>query len=283
MYCYLYYIEQNNLFKYSLQTKNMNNEKKIIKVETSNITACGISDAGRVRSENEDSICLHDEGFFLLLADGMGGHERGAEASSTTLEVISRYIQPDILSEKVMDTTKVEGVPTEIICLYNMVDDAVCKANEVLQKRNREADLKRYMGTTLVGVVFVKEYVLWFHVGDSRLYRWRDSQLQRLTADHSAFSEWEVNGKKGEKPGKNVITRAIGPSRGAVPEIAWEEYKKDDLYFMCSDGLNDMIVEDDIVDILKEETDINNLTHKLIDAANNAGGSDNVSVVSSRV
>jgi len=261
----------------------MDREKKIIKVETSSIAACGISDPGRVRSENEDSICLHEEGFSLLLADGMGGHERGAEASSTALEIISQYIQPGILSERVMDTTQVEGIPTEINCLYSMVDDAVRNANEVIQKRNKEADLKRYMGTTLVGIVFVYEHVLWFHVGDSRLYRWRDSQLQRLTSDHSAFSEWEVKGKKGEKPAKNVITRAIGPSRGAVPDIAWGKYKKDDLYFMCSDGLTDMIVDDEIIDIIKNEDDVNNIAHSLIDAANNAGGSDNVSVIISRV
>ncbi|MBT3312734.1 MAG: serine/threonine-protein phosphatase [Desulfobacterales bacterium] len=261
----------------------MDREKKTIKVETSSIAACGISDPGRVRSENEDSISLHEDGFCLLLADGMGGHERGSEASSTALEVISQHIQPDILSEKVMDTTQVEGIPTEINCLYSMVDDAVSKANAELQKRNKEANLERYMGTTLVGVVFVGIYILWFHVGDSRLYRWRDSKLQRLTSDHSAFSEWEVKGKKGEKPGKNVITRAIGPSKGAVPDIAWEEYKKGDLYFMCSDGLNDMIVEDEIINIMNEETDVNNLTQKLIDAANNAGGNDNVSVVISRV
>ena len=69
----------------------MDKEKKIIKIETPNIAACGISDAGRARPENEDSISLHQEGFYLLLADGMGGHERGAEASSTTLEIISSY------------------------------------------------------------------------------------------------------------------------------------------------------------------------------------------------
>ncbi|MBW1841707.1 MAG: serine/threonine-protein phosphatase [Deltaproteobacteria bacterium] len=250
------------------------------RVKGPHFDAIGISDPGRARSENEDSIYLDEAGQFVLLADGMGGHERGAEASRTAVNVIQEYLQPEVLTEQLMDITDVEGVSSEIVCLSSLVGDAVEKANAVIYGHNQEGQLKRYMGTTVVGLVPVKDgLILWFHVGDSRIYRCRDSVLQCLTSDHSAYAEWVRNGREGEKPAKNIITRAVGPHTVAMPDIGWDKQQKDDIYVLCSDGLTDMISEDQISEILNPEDDLGDMAQRLIDAANEAGGKDNVSAV----
>ena len=121
--------------------------------------------------------------------------------------------------------------------------------------------------------------MLWFHVGDSRLYRWRNSNLTCLTTDHSAYSDWVRRGKAGQEPGKNIVTRAVGPKEGVIPDIEWEEYQKDDAYILCSDGLNDMISDEEITNILKQHNDVDDMAVGLVNAAISAGGKDNTSVV----
>jgi serine/threonine protein phosphatase PrpC len=251
-----------------------------IRVKGAYFDAAGISDPGRIRNENQDAIYLDKEGHFVLLADGMGGHERGAEASKAVIEVIQEYLQPELLLSEMRDITKVEDVPPEILGLFSLVDRGVNKANAVLYDRNRKAGLERYMGSTLVGLVPAPgSYVIWFHVGDSRLYRWRDSVLKCLTTDHSVYSEWIRKGRQGIKPAKNIVTRAIGPKEGVVPDIEWEEYYGDDIYILCSDGLNDMLKEEEMAEIFIRYRDVDDIAIRLIDAAMDAGGRDNVSVI----
>jgi protein phosphatase len=259
-------------------------ERIHLQVKGDQIIASGISDTGIVRSENQDSIYLDERGHFLLLADGMGGHERGAEASQTIIEILQEYLQPERISSELKDITNVEGVPSEIICLFSLVDKGVNRVNKVLYERNKREGLERYMGSTLVGLVPVQSgHVMWFHVGDSRLYRWRDSTLNQLTNDHSAYADWVRKGRSGERPAKNIVTRAIGPKEGVVPDIEWEEYQKDDTYILCSDGLNDMISDEEIGEILTNCNDVDDITISLVNAALDAGGKDNTSVIVCRV
>ena len=264
----------------------MKSEKQVhFKVDTARIVATGISDTGNVRSENEDSIFLDEAGTFLLLADGMGGHERGAEASQTALQVIQEYLQSEAVQEKLMDITKVEGVPAEVVCFSTLASEAVNEANYILHTRNQEAQLKRFMGTTVVGLVAVKEedYMLWFHVGDSRIYRWRNSNLECLTSDHSAYAKWVEEGRQGTEPTKNIITRAIGPNAATSADIGWEKGQPDDIYILCSDGISDMITDDHIAEILKAEDNVDDIATKLVDAALEAGGKDNTSTIVCKV
>lgn len=251
-----------------------------IQVKGAYFDASGVSDPGRLRSENEDAIYLDRGGHFVLLADGMGGHERGAEASQTVIEVIQEYLQPELLISEMKEITKVEDVPPEILGLFSLADKGVNKANAVLYNRNREEGLERYMGSTLVGLVPAPGgCLMWFHVGDSRLYRWRDSVLKCLTTDHSAHSEWIRKGRQGVEPAKNIVTRAIGPKEGVVPDIEWGEYHRDDLYILCSDGLNDMLTDEEMTDIFIRYQDVDEIAVKLVDEAINAGGKDNTSVI----
>ena len=165
----------------------METEKSIMmEVNSPKIVATGISDAGYVRDENEDSIWLDESGLVLLLADGMGGHERGAEASRTAIRIFRELLTPEGIKREVGEVTAAADVPPEIGGLYTIIFRAVGKTANFLSDRNLEIKLDRYMGTTVVGLVLVDDYhVLWFHIGDSRLYRWRGSVLKCLTTDHS--------------------------------------------------------------------------------------------------
>lgn len=253
-------------------------------IKTQHLTVSGVSDPGRARPDNQDFIFIDASGNFMLLADGMGGHERGSEASATAVDVIKRYLHPDVLEQELGDITDAEGIPTEVICLSSIVDDAVREANKLIYERNIKSELQRFMGTTIVGLVPVKDdYVLWFHVGDSRVYRWRDTALEQLTHDHSAHSQWERNGRQGVEPAKHVITRAIGPGEMTAADVAWEKSLQGDIYILCSDGLTDMLTDGQISKILEKGQDVDEVAVRLVDAANDAGGKDNVSVVVCRV
>ncbi len=256
-----------------------------LQVDTARIVATGISDTGNVRSENEDAIFLDEAGTFLLLADGIGGHERGAEASQTALQVIQKYLQPEVVQEKLMDIKKNESVPAEVVCFSTLAAEAVGEANYILYTCNQEAQLKRFMGTTVVGLVAVKkgDYMMWFHVGDSRLYRWRNSNLECLTSDHSAYAIWVKEGRQGTEPSKKIITKAIGPNPATSADIGWEKRQVDDIYILCSDGLTDMITDDHIAEILKAEDNVDDIAKQLVDAAKESGGKDNTSTIVCKV
>ncbi len=255
-----------------------------IDIATPRIVACGISDPGRINLDNQDAILIDADGNFMLLADGMGGHERGAEASHSALDIIQSFLQPDVLADKLRDITEVDGVPPKIVCFYALVGDAIDQANATLYERNQQAQLERYMGTTVVGLVPVdNEHMLWFHVGDSRLYRWHDTELKCLTTDHSVFSRWMQNGQQGPEPKKHIITRAIGPKTFTAGDIDYDEQQAGDLYLLCSDGLTEMLTETDIVQTILNHGQVSAIATNLIQAAKDAGSKDNISVVVCRL
>ena len=255
-----------------------------MQVKNESMEAVGVTDMGRVRSENQDAIYLDPSGTFLLVADGMGGHERGAEAANRTVEIIQSHLQPEVVISELGNITEGSGVPPEIVCLTSLIDDAVRNANDTLFSINQAESLTRYMGTTVVGLIFAgNHHILWFHIGDSRLYRWRRGELAQLTADHSARKEWERTGRQGNAPNKNIITRAIGPAAGVTAETAWEASRRRDVYILCSDGLSDMVSTDQMIRILSENDAMDKIANRLVDSANEAGGKDNASVVICRI
>ncbi len=251
-----------------------------IQVESEHLTATGISDTGFFRDENQDTIFLDKGGNIALLADGMGGHERGSEASRTIIHILNDFFQPEKIAGELKDITAVEGVPQEVNGLLALIDRGIRKSNAEVYKKNIEERIHRFMGSTLVGVIFLKDYyVTWFHVGDSRLYRFRDMTLTQLTEDHSAYKEWVNRGCVGEEPAKNIVTRAIGPREGIIPDINWEMGKPGDIYLLCSDGLSDMVSDNEISRILTLSPSVNSLAVNLLNAALDAGGYDNISVM----
>jgi len=185
----------------------MDPDKRVhIQVNSEHLVASGISDTGSIRTENQDSIYLDSGGNFVLLADGMGGHERGAEASQTIIDLFPEYLDPEKVTHEIGEITNVEGVPAEVISLFSLIDKGVSRINKILHDKNLEENLERFMGSTLAGLVQLKsEYIVWFHVGDSRIYRYRDKTLSQLTEDHSAFNEWKRKGSEGEEPAKKSV------------------------------------------------------------------------------
>lgn len=248
------------------------------------LTVTGISDIGFIRDENQDAIYLDEKGRFVLLADGMGGHERGAEASQTIINILKDFFQPGVIENELKDITDTAGVPAEVNVLFSLIDKGIRKSNNTLYSKNRSERIERYMGSTLVGLIVTDNmYVTWFHVGDSRLYRWRGMTLNQLTEDHSAYAEWLHNGCVGEEPGKNIVTRAIGPKEGIIPNIDWAKGKKDDIYILCSDGLSDMVGDDVISNIILNADSVNGIAVNLLNAALDAGGHDNISIIVCRL
>jgi len=262
----------------------MSDPREYLELKTDNLVAVGISDVGRKRKENEDAFWIDGSGLVVLVADGMGGHENGAEASRSAIEIFSELLNLKMIEEEMFDGTAMIDVPPEIAKLFPIIDRAVDKTASLLWDRNRELKLDLPMGTTIVGLVLVEDnHVLWFHVGDSRIYRWRESELERLTKDHSAYQEWLDAGKRGVEPGKNIIYRALGLSPMVNADTNWDKRQKDDVFILCSDGLTDMVTDEEIEEILKSEQNVHEVTHSLVEAALEAGGHDNTSVVVCRV
>jgi len=261
--------------------------KKIIDADSSihlninapSIIAAGISDKGCVRVANEDNIWIDKSGKVLLLADGMGGHERGADASRIAIEIFSDQLSPDVIKAQLNEITAVSGVPSKYASLYTIVFRAVRKAAKTICEKNRELKLERYMGTTIVGLLMKEEKLFWFNIGDSRIYSLRDSRLMCITADHSAYAEWQEAGAIGPAPGKNLITRAIGNDPEVEADIEYDEKKSNDIYLLCSDGLTDIVSDEKIEEILKGSHDIPGKANLLVNEALSAGGRDNISVI----
>lgn len=244
----------------------------------------GISDVGCLRTINEDHIWIHDSGKVLLLADGMGGHDRGADASRIALETLSELLLPGKNNSQLDDITVPEGIPSAGLPVYAAIHRAVKKAAAMMVEQNSELNLSRYMGTTVAGVILAEDdHVFWFHIGDSRVYRLRDGKLKCLTVDHSLYAEWVKAGSPGEAPARQLITRVLGNNPEVEADINWGERKKGDIYLLCSDGLNDMVPDTDIEEILQRKKDIPDITGMLLNEALSAGGRDNVSVILSKI
>jgi len=253
-------------------------------VNTQRIVATGISDVGHARTENEDSIWLDNSGLVLLIADGMGGHERGAEASQTAINNFKELLTPETIKKEAAEITAAAGVPPEIGSLYTIIFRAIGKTANFLSDRNAELKLDLFMGTTIVGLVLVADtHVLWFHIGDSRLYRWRDSVLKQLTIDHSAYAQWQRKGGIGDPPPKNLLTRVMGNNPLVEADIDYDKREKGDIFILCSDGLADMVTDEQIGEVLKDQNNVTDVANSLVDAALAAGGKDNISVIVCKV
>ncbi len=253
-----------------------------LQVKTSLIFAYGISDPGRKRANNEDAIFIDDQGKFHLVADGMGGQINGARASAFIIESVTRQLLPQIIERELADITQSDGVPPEISGLCSVIENAVGQANQKLYDINdRENETERdFMGTTLAGLYLSHMgYIIFFYIGDSRIYRLRNGDLRLLTQDHSLYQEWLDSGKIGKMPGKNILTRAIGFSEYVEMDIHYSKYMKDDVYLLCSDGLTNMLAEKRIETVLNGYSYISDSANTLINDANNAGGTDNISAV----
>lgn len=249
------------------------------------ISISGITDTGLVRSNNEDTIGSDAELGLLVLADGMGGHKGGEVASAIAVDSILqelRKVLPEIVSGKVDDTT---GYSLESMA----VETAIKNANSHIYRTAQDNSQYEGMGTTIVVLLFYDNRITVAHVGDSRLYRLRDTLLEQLTRDHTLLQELVDRGfytrkEARESLNKNLVTRAVGVSPTVDIDLLEDIALKNDLYLLCSDGLTDMISDDLIEDIqLNYKDDLEKMNQELIKQAKDHGGKDNVSVMLAQV
>lgn len=226
-----------------------------------------LSDTGRERRTNEDNA--FSQAPLFAVADGMGGARGGEVASGIVVETFNHGM-PD-------------GVPPEA-----GLADLTREANQRIHER-ATADAERSgMGTTLTAAYVGDGEVAFAHVGDSRAYRMRDGQLEQLTNDHSLVGELVRRGKltpqqAEEHPQRSVITRALGPEESVQVDSFSVRAQPGDVFLLCSDGLTSMVTVETVQDILREADSLDAAAHRLIDAANEAGGRDNITVVLFRI
>ena len=239
----------------------------------------GQSDVGQARNHNEDAISWDVEHGFVLLADGMGGHNAGDVASHMSLETLIAVLQPALAKPLTLRPNK--GVSRQA----TLVRRAINKANTAVFENAQANSERKGMGTTLVVVLFYEDKVVVGHVGDSRAYRLRNNKLEAITADHSLVQELLDKGaisaeEAEDNPYSHVITRAVGVQPRVVGEVQELDARPGDVYLLCSDGLTDMVGDMEIEETLvAAEGHWERAAQRLIDLANNHGGHDNISVI----
>ncbi len=242
----------------------------------------GVTDVGRRREANEDCFAVVPEDGLFIVADGMGGHAAGEVASRLAVSAIADFIASTRRDAEITwpfeyDTT----MPME----GNRLKTAIRLANQrILDTINHKKDLEG-MGTTLVSVI-VSDSKAWVgHVGDSRAYLIRDGVLSQITSDHSWVNEqvklgYLTRNDATHHPFRNVVTRALGSKDDVVVDLCEQGLRTGDYLLLCSDGLNTMLEDDSIKEIIMEhEGDVEAGARALIARANDNGGDDNVTVV----
>jgi len=233
---------------------------------------------GRVRSINEDSVAVLPDLGLAILADGMGGYDAGEVASQLAVETIAKGL-----------IMLVQNPQAEMG--YREIESVVRTANQAIFDAIDNEHGAAGMATTVVVSVFTENRVLFAHLGDSRLYRYADEALEQLTSDHSIIQELVDQGmffsiKEAMEAGvpNNVLTRGLGVEVEIRLDIGESELVDDDVYILCSDGLTNMVSDDEMVAIFKEcQGDLESVAERLLADALKAGGLDNISLVLARV
>ena len=233
---------------------------------------------GKVRQQNEDCIAADAAARLAVLADGMGGHNAGEVASRMAVEIITSNIGSE-RGDTALDSAGAEA----------LIASHVIRANSTLLATARSDPQYEGMGTTLVVVLWHDEGVSYGNVGDSRLYLLRAGELRQLTRDHSIVQEQVERGTMSlaearHAPHRNVLTRALGIDPFVEAEVRTAATEPGDLYLLCSDGLTDMLTDDEIRQALVADHDpLAAAAQRLVERANENGGLDNISVVLARV
>ena len=236
---------------------------------------CALTDPGRVRANNEDAVSIDTVAQLAVLADGMGGYNAGEVASGMATTFIqselSRWIAQAGQNLKAQD-------------LRRAIEICVDNANQAILGASESNPQYMGMGTTLVVGVFQGTRLMLGHIGDSRCYRLREGVLEQITRDHSWLQEQIDAGlitpqQAALSSSRNLVTRALGVEEDVLVEINEFHVEPQDLYLMCSDGLSEMVRHDALTDLAAADVPLPDKARQLIDAANAAGGRDNISVV----
>jgi len=244
-----------------------------------------ITDTGRVREHNEDAISSVPEIGLMVLADGMGGYNAGEVASGIAVQIVTQLATVGAGREERDDIDPHSGMMRQSIVLR----DAVYRANKIIYQTAQSQTHCEGMGTTIVACMYYDNKVSIAHVGDSRAYRMRGGELEQVTLDHSLLQELVDRGFYSEEEAqrstnRNYVTRALGVEPTVEVEVHEHDVLPDDVYLLCSDGLPDMVEDDDIhLTISTFNASLEVVGQQLVDLANDHGGRDNISVMLAQV
>ena len=237
--------------------------------------------SGMVRSHNEDSVAYDASCGLVVLADGMGGYNAGEVASGITVSVMTSEIKNALQNASAADIAEESGEESGVALLREVVQKANASIYHAAQSQPQYAG----MGTTVVAGLFYDNQVAAAHVGDSRMYRLRGGSFETITRDHSLLQEQIDSGMISVEDArlsrnKNLVTRAVGIDPEVEAEVHVHAVQVGDIYLLCSDGLNDMVEDDDIGSTLQMlQANLPLAASQLIQLANDNGGRDNVSLI----
>jgi protein phosphatase len=250
------------------------------------IKSTGKTDIGLVRTTNEDAIKLLPDHRLFIVCDGMGGHNAGEVASSSACEIIGSLYSGSydrLLKDEQLKLPRIFPPSTDVLT------KTVRIANHDIHRRASANPSLAGMGTTIVAVAVEQDIMTLLHVGDSRIYHFREKNLTPLTVDHSWAAELEQSEQISAEEAKNlvnrnVITRALGVKDSVEIDVAVRKIAEGDIYMLCSDGLCGFVDDPDIKDVIKGcNGDLEKIVSRLVQMANERGGMDNVSVVALRI
>lgn len=246
------------------------------------ITFGALTHKGMKRDHNEDSFLVYPEQGLFAVADGLGGHASGEIASKLACNEVRDFFERTGNDREATWPFKLKHT---LSYDENRISTAVQLANASVHERSRSDPRCHGMGTTVVALYFTPEgKAVVAHVGDSRAYRLRDGKLSRLTVDHSLVEEYVRMGKLSQKeaesfPQKNIILRALGQQKKVDVELSTDSPRPGDTYLLCSDGLSGMVDDANIQQFILDNPKPEDAVKVLIDAANAAGGHDNITCV----
>ena len=239
------------------------------------VKAFAVSDVGRRRETNEDSFLMDQGQGLFAVADGMGGHAAGEIASRLAIDTLKEALHRDAPARS--------GASTDDAGVW--LRDAVVEANRRIWESIRLHEERRGMGTTVVVLLRAGNDAVIGHVGDSRIYLLRGGSLHRMTSDHSWVNEQVKLGLLSDDeaqrhPMRNIVTRALGSRPEVIVDLVTAGVLPGDVFVLCSDGLNTMLADEEIRAILEiHRDDPETAGNALVEAANQRGGEDNVTVV----
>jgi serine/threonine protein phosphatase PrpC len=253
-----------------------------------NFIAAGLSDVGLQREHNEDSYCILSRHRLFIVADGMGGHRAGDIASRMATAEMTTFFDASSIDDEASwlgdDDARLTSDQSRLVAAVKLANQRIFQASI----RNRSV---QGMGTTVVGALFDRDSrkVQIVHVGDSRAYRIRSGQITQLTRDHSLLNDYllvmpNLTDAQKQRLPSNIITRALGMHDAVAVDLYVEDVEPSDVYVLCSDGLNGMVSDDRILEIVHNAgEDIETAVKDLVAEANRNGGEDNITVVLVRI
>jgi protein phosphatase len=249
------------------------------------LQTASLTDPGRVRDHNEDCIESRPDIGLYVLADGMGGYNAGEVASGMATSLIADGLQeawsPRDAARLGRDQAKAKS--------EQLIREHILRSNSAIFTTSQNNPECAGMGTTLVMGLFYDNFVTVAHIGDSRMYRLRGDRMEQITRDHSLLQEQLDSGlitpeEAKMSQNKNLVTRALGIDPTVEPEIHVHEAQPDDVYLLCSDGLSDMVEDEEIrLTLITLKSNPSLTVQQLVQAANDNGGRDNISAMLIRV